>query len=717
MWQFTSQISSGAALALCVALTLTSGEALAQGKKKVAAPWVGKTAEGKPCSGGQPTSGPFDYLKRGQFAGQLQVVEEHHFDKNVEKLIKGISTEPMGDIDFTLRAFPNHHRALRSAMNFRLMHERWPKRSKGVRAECYLQRAINFSPRDDVLHSMLAYTLHKLDQPERAIEHYKAAIERAPSDMMLQYNIGLALTEAERYPEARAYAETVYAVGFPLPALKRRLLEAGHWEGATVPPKAPKGQKKAKKGKQGKNAKAGKNLSKKQQYAKALGAQGTAKGEDSNATESDSEAAQRKKEQFAAALAAMQAEGADAAKTAEGATPEAAPEGDSKALSRKEQFAAAIAAIQAKNALAESGSADPEPSETGPMEAAPDAGSPAEPEQTGADMATPEMAEPTLAAPEPTEAELTDPEPADTGLADTDPAPTSPTASAEKQPEVDEVQPEDAEVQPETAEPEFAEAAPEPSEMTQPEVAATEPPAAELATTETVAGDVSEALAEPVNDSEAGEPGEAALEATESALATTLQSEPEQDAPTAERTEKAKAPVTAASAHATGLLTLSGAPAEPPEPLVPEEVAQPKKAPNKALAKKNLSKKERLAAAMQSQQAQPGAKGQQAKPNAGGKKLSDKEKFAAVLAAAQKNQAQAPAKNANAQTKKQLFAAALAAKGKKNKEEKLPELTNLDPQTRKDQFAARLAAKGLLELDEPEDEAAEEGSTSTDSIN
>ncbi len=376
VWQLQSRTAGCLALVLALCVALASGEAAAQGKKSVKAPWVGKTAEGKPCQGGQPTSGPFDYLQRRQHAGPLRVVEENHFDSNVENLIKGISTEPMGDIDFTLRAFPNHHRALNSAVKFRLRHKRWPQKSKGVQAECYLQRAINFSPNDPVAYALLGYTLHKLGNPQRAVEPYKTAIEQNPGDMMLKYNLALALTDLKRYRQARKYAEEVYAVGFPLPALQRRLEEVGHWEGfehnlkEPAPAKA-KAKKKKKKGK------------KENQFAQAMAREKAADDQAAAPGADEGGEGLSKKEQFAAAIAAMQAEQAAADteaadETAQGESAEdaaggdqeepaepakaqsaagaqaqaeggdAAPAATGEPLSKKEQFAAAIAALQAQ---------------------------------------------------------------------------------------------------------------------------------------------------------------------------------------------------------------------------------------------------------------------------------------------------------------------------------------------------------------------------------
>ena len=56
--------------------------------------------------------GPFDYLNRFNLKEQLDIVEIGHFTPNVENLEKG-NTGPLGaELNYTLHAWPNHHRAL-----------------------------------------------------------------------------------------------------------------------------------------------------------------------------------------------------------------------------------------------------------------------------------------------------------------------------------------------------------------------------------------------------------------------------------------------------------------------------------------------------------------------------------------------------------------------------------------------------------------------------
>jgi hypothetical protein len=216
-------------LALC-----SFSPALLAWKGATESPWVGKMLNGAKCDGGQVPFGPFDYLQRNKFPAQLEVVEETHFTEGIENLTMGQTTTPMGDIHYTLQTWPNHHRALNSATRFRLAHrELWsitPTQSQGYPAECYLQRAINFRPKDPVPYMLLGMLMHKMKQYDKALKAYRGAVELLPDDILTQYNMGLALAELKKYKEAAKVARKVYAAGYPLPGLKRKLIAAGYWK-------------------------------------------------------------------------------------------------------------------------------------------------------------------------------------------------------------------------------------------------------------------------------------------------------------------------------------------------------------------------------------------------------------------------------------------------------------------------------------------------------
>lgn len=212
-------------------------------------PWVGTTFNGKECKGEQVPFGPYDYLQRASLQPQLEVVEETHFSETVENLVSGQTTSAIGDIHYTLSAWPNHHRALNSAMKYRLQHMgNWPDDSKVPPAECYLQRAMNFSPNDPKPYIMYGLLMHKIGEYDKALGAYRTATRLLPNDIITQYNMGLTLVELKQYDEAKKMAEKVYAAGFPLPGLKKKLIAAGQWKnapGVAEPKLAPQAEEAA----------------------------------------------------------------------------------------------------------------------------------------------------------------------------------------------------------------------------------------------------------------------------------------------------------------------------------------------------------------------------------------------------------------------------------------------------------------------------------------
>tara|TARA_B100001540_G_scaffold127994_1_gene114124 strand:+ start:66 stop:1004 length:939 start_codon:yes stop_codon:yes gene_type:complete len=206
-------------------LTLSS----AQARQDRPAPWVGKRLDGGPCKGGFPTDGPYDYLNKSHQT-LYNMIEEFHFTESVAKLIRGSSSTPMGDIDFVLRAIPNHHPALNSATTFSLRHKRYPPGEKGLPAECYLQRAINFAPRDPFPAKLYGYYLHEKKRYKLALQANLEAMKLLPNDAMLRYNTGLLLVEVKQYKKAMEMARPLYDAGLDLPGLKNKLIRAGAWE-------------------------------------------------------------------------------------------------------------------------------------------------------------------------------------------------------------------------------------------------------------------------------------------------------------------------------------------------------------------------------------------------------------------------------------------------------------------------------------------------------
>jgi len=193
------------------------------------APWVGETLDGEKCTGNNIGFGPHDYLRRAQLPDELQVVENRHFTPEIERLEASVSSSAINDIAYTVMAWPNHHRALHSAMKYRMILWEWPDDARVPPAECQLQRAIEFSPGDPVPYMMYGTLLHKAKQHEKALLSYRAALKLRPDDILTQYNMGLTLVELQQYEEAVKMAKAAYAAGMPLPGLKNKLIAAGQW--------------------------------------------------------------------------------------------------------------------------------------------------------------------------------------------------------------------------------------------------------------------------------------------------------------------------------------------------------------------------------------------------------------------------------------------------------------------------------------------------------
>jgi hypothetical protein len=159
------------------------------------APWAGKHLNGRKCANPQgPPGGVAKDYRDKNWAATLQMVEVHHFTSDVRKLIRGTSSSVANDLDFVLRAFPNHHVALESSIKYSLRYKNkpWPKDNmQGLPAECYLQRALAFRPDDPILYRLYGYYMDKRGRHKEALNANLIALEYWPKDVMLHYNTAL----------------------------------------------------------------------------------------------------------------------------------------------------------------------------------------------------------------------------------------------------------------------------------------------------------------------------------------------------------------------------------------------------------------------------------------------------------------------------------------------------------------------------------------------
>jgi hypothetical protein len=170
--------------------------------------------------------GPYDYRTR---KGNLQVVEEYHFTPNVEFLLRGESSYLGGDIDYTLLASPNHHRALVSIV--RLTEKLKSDRPLGTTypVECYFERAVRFQPDDTVVRVLYAQFLQKRKRQAEAVEQIDIAVGYAEDNPISHNSLGLMYFNLGEYDKALAQAHAALALGWPRTELKDMLDKLGKW--------------------------------------------------------------------------------------------------------------------------------------------------------------------------------------------------------------------------------------------------------------------------------------------------------------------------------------------------------------------------------------------------------------------------------------------------------------------------------------------------------
>jgi tetratricopeptide (TPR) repeat protein len=171
--------------------------------------------------------GPFDYRDPLARQQSLQVVETHHFTPDVESLKRGkTSSAAIDDLNYTLRAFPNHHRALNSVVRYALQGGKFPKDSSIPSADCYFKRAIAFRPDDEIVRMIYANLLTKYGQQDDARAQYEEALSLAPDSVEVNYNAGLFFVSQGDILRAKQLAKIAYAGGYPLPGLNKKIAEA-----------------------------------------------------------------------------------------------------------------------------------------------------------------------------------------------------------------------------------------------------------------------------------------------------------------------------------------------------------------------------------------------------------------------------------------------------------------------------------------------------------
>ncbi|MDI3514105.1 MAG: hypothetical protein PWP40_1334 [Rhodocyclaceae bacterium] len=176
------------------------------------------------CGSLENAYGPYDYRTDKD---KLGIVEKFHFGPAQESLS---ATDGLGgDLDYTLRAFPNHHRALMAMMKLGAKEKRAQATRANYSVECYMIRAESFRPDDAMVKVIYGLFLMQSGRAKGAIAKLEAARELDTQNANVHYNLGLAYADLNQYDKALESAHRAYGAGFPLPGLKNKLKRAGKW--------------------------------------------------------------------------------------------------------------------------------------------------------------------------------------------------------------------------------------------------------------------------------------------------------------------------------------------------------------------------------------------------------------------------------------------------------------------------------------------------------
>ena len=184
--------------------------------------------------------GPFDYLDPMEHANQRHIptLEKHHFGPDVRAGRRGMSGkyDVIPDLDFILRACPNHHPALSVVLKHHV--KKRPQVAPDKTAECYIQRAVQFRPDDGTVRMLAGIYYARSGVNDKALEAYSEGLALLPDSAELHYNIGLLYTKLGRLHEANEHAVRAYMLGAQLPGLKRKLIRLDAWNPDIVEPEA-----------------------------------------------------------------------------------------------------------------------------------------------------------------------------------------------------------------------------------------------------------------------------------------------------------------------------------------------------------------------------------------------------------------------------------------------------------------------------------------------
>lgn len=157
----------------------------------------------------------------------LSAVERHHLPQAREKARWKNPSYAWTDVNFILRHFPNHPDALMLAIDLSF-------KSNDMRhVKELFEKAVLFDPEPAAPWVIYGLFYHRHGQLSEAVKRYLEALKRDPDLAEAHYNLGLAYFKLKQYEAANQAAQKAYALGYPLPGLRRQLKRVDKWQPAS----------------------------------------------------------------------------------------------------------------------------------------------------------------------------------------------------------------------------------------------------------------------------------------------------------------------------------------------------------------------------------------------------------------------------------------------------------------------------------------------------
>jgi tetratricopeptide (TPR) repeat protein len=195
--------------------------------------------------------GPFDYYNHRTPASAYGAVESVHFGVRTELLLRqGNFCNYWSDLDYTLRAFPNHPKALMKMAEFLKAHVaceiggskisghsplelaeqiesgQW----QGRTMEYYFEKAIQYRPEYTETRLLYARALVDVQKRDQAIAILTNCLKLHPGSSEAHYDLGMLYFGNGDLQSSLQHARRAYQLGKPPAELRSNLVAAGVWK-------------------------------------------------------------------------------------------------------------------------------------------------------------------------------------------------------------------------------------------------------------------------------------------------------------------------------------------------------------------------------------------------------------------------------------------------------------------------------------------------------